>query len=425
MAVQSDTSRISYTGNNSTVTSYAVPFYFLENSHLSAIAKVTATGVETVVTLTNHTGAGDQNGGTVRTAVAVPATSTLTISRTVPATQTTTYQEGGDFPAASHERALDKLTMATQQIARSIARTVRLSDAAPESSPLAVLPNRFFGTDNNGNIALVTGTDAPAGSLTNANIASDADIALSKLATGALPTGITVADANVVNGAAIALSKLATGALPTAITVAEANLVNNAVTASKLASTLDLSGKTLTLPDGNIATAKIADAAVTPAKLSQPYTLATSVASTSGTSIDFTGIPSWAKRITVMFSEVSTNGTNDVLVQLGDAGGIENTGYVSTSNTVNQVGGTAGINKTDGFAVVYSQASHLLTGHMLLTRISGNTWVSSHTGKLSTASVISGAGSKTLSDTLTQVRITTVNGTDTFDAGEINISYEG
>ena len=200
MAVTSATSSISYTGNASTVTSYAVPFLFLENSHLSAIAKVTATGAESVVTLTNHTGAGDISGGTVRTAVAVPATSTLTISRTVPSTQTTSYAEGGDFPAASHERALDKLTMLGQQIARSISRTVRLSDAAPETSPLPVLPNRFFGTDNTGAIALVTGTDAPAGSLTDANIASDAAIALSKLATGALPAAITVASANIVNG---------------------------------------------------------------------------------------------------------------------------------------------------------------------------------------------------------------------------------
>ena len=223
MAVTSATSSISYTGNASTVTSYAVPFLFLENSHLSAIAKVTATGAESVVTLTNHTGAGDISGGTVRTAVAVPATSTLTISRTVPATQTTSYAEGGDFPAASHERALDKLTMLGQQIARSISRTVRLSDAAPETSPLPVLPNRFFGTDDTGAIALVTGTDAPAGTLTDANIASDAAIALSKLATGALPAAITVASANIVNGtivnadisdtAAIVATKLASDSI--------------------------------------------------------------------------------------------------------------------------------------------------------------------------------------------------------------------
>jgi len=147
MAVQSDTSSISYTGNNSTVTTYAVPFVFLENSHLAATAKVTATGVESVVTLTNHTGAGDANGGTVRTAVAVPATSTLTIFRTVPATQTTTYQEGGDFPAASHERALDKLTMLGQQNARRSDRAIRVTEADGSRNDMVAVANSIIGLD--------------------------------------------------------------------------------------------------------------------------------------------------------------------------------------------------------------------------------------------------------------------------------------
>jgi hypothetical protein len=130
MAVQSDTSRISYAGNNSTSTSYAVPFVFLENSHLKAIVR-TAAGVESPIVLNNHTGAGDPNGGTVRTAIAIPATSTLTIYREVPITQTTTYAEGGDFPAASHERALDKLTTITQQLNRRIDTCVRGSEVTP------------------------------------------------------------------------------------------------------------------------------------------------------------------------------------------------------------------------------------------------------------------------------------------------------
>ena len=136
MAVQSATSRIQYAGNNSTTTSYAVPFVFLENSHLQAIARTSA-GVESAVTLTNHAGAGNVNGGTVRTAVAVPATSTLTIFREVPATQTTTYAEGGDFPAASHERALDKLTQIAQQLKRGVESSVRLGEATP-INPLLV-----------------------------------------------------------------------------------------------------------------------------------------------------------------------------------------------------------------------------------------------------------------------------------------------
>lgn len=149
MAVQSDISSITYTGNNSTTTSYSVPFVFQENSHLAAIAKVTATGVESVVTLTNHTGAADPNGGTVRTAVAVPATSTLTIYRTVPATQTTTYQEGGDFPAASHERALDKLTMLGQQNARRSDRSIRVTEADGSRNDMVAVANSILGLDGN------------------------------------------------------------------------------------------------------------------------------------------------------------------------------------------------------------------------------------------------------------------------------------
>jgi hypothetical protein len=148
MAVQSDTSRISYAGNNSTTTSYAVPFVFLENAHLKAIAKTSA-GVESVVTLTNHTGAGDVNGGTVRTAVAVPTTSTLVIYREVPATQTTIYQEGGDFPAASHERALDKLTLLAQQTERKASRAIRVTEADGARNDLLAKPNSMVGLDVN------------------------------------------------------------------------------------------------------------------------------------------------------------------------------------------------------------------------------------------------------------------------------------
>lgn len=147
MAVQSDISSISYTGNNSTTTSYAVPFVFLENSHLAATAKVTATGVETAVTLVDHIGAGNPNGGTVRTSVAIPATSTLTIFRTVPITQTTSYAEGGDFPAASHERALDKLTMVAQQNKRTLERSLKVTESEGAKNDIAAAANTLIGFD--------------------------------------------------------------------------------------------------------------------------------------------------------------------------------------------------------------------------------------------------------------------------------------
>ena len=415
MAVQSDTSRIQYTGNNSTVTTYAVPFVFLEASHLSAVARVTATGAESAVTLTNHTGVGDVNGGTVRTAVAVPATSTLAISRTVPATQTTQYQEGGDFPAASHERALDKLTMAVQQVARSVARTIRLTDGAPDSAALLSVPNRYFGTDDTGAIALISGTDSPAGTLTNANIASDAAILGSKLANASIEANLKLTDGT------ITTSKITTGAVTTPkildLNVTTAKIADNNVTAAKIGTGAVTTVKILDL---NVTTAKIAAGNVTPEKLSQPFTLATFVAATSGTSIDFTGIPSWVKRITVMFAGVSTNGTSDLLIQLGDAGGVEETGYLgSSTNTATATLYTA------GFGSMSNLAANVNHGSFIITQVTGNTWVCSGIlGRSNSGGVVMTGGSKTLSETLTQVRITTANGTDTFDLGTINVSYE-
>lgn len=85
------------------------------------------------------------------------------------------------------------------------------------------------------------------------------------------------------------------------------------------------------LASSSVTTIKIADANVTPAKLSQPLTQGTSQASTSGTAIDFTGIPSWVKRITVMFSGVSTNGTSVPQIQVG-AGSVTTSGYLCGSN---------------------------------------------------------------------------------------------
>ena len=148
----------------------------------------------------------------------------------------------------------------------------------------------------------------------------------------------------------------------------------------------------------------------------------TSVASTSGTSIDFTGLPSGVRRITVMFSGVSTNGTSNYLIQLGDSGGVETTGYLSgVSNYV------AYQSFTTGFGVMRNNgASSVWAGSIVLTLVTGNSWVSN--GNLDDSSagaqIMSSAGSETLSDTLDRVRITTVNGTDTFDAGSVNILYE-
>lgn len=179
------------------------------------------------------------------------------------------------------------------------------------------------------------------------------------------------------------------------------------------------------LPDNVIVADDIAAGAVTPAKLSQPLTLET-VKSASGTSVDFTGIPSWARRITVMFSLVSTNGTSNLQIQLGDAGGFETTGYGSSMTyIVNATAATTNIS-TGLLAGTYGSAGASYNGLTIISTLGSNIWVSScNLVDAASARTFLGAGGKTLSDTIDRIRITTVNGTDTFDAGNINILYEG
>jgi len=153
----------------------------------------------------------------------------------------------------------------------------------------------------------------------------------------------------------------------------------------------------------------------------------TSVASTSGTSIDFTSIPSWVKRITVMLNGVSTNGTSNLLVQIG-AGSVTSTGYVSGAiSAQSTTTSSAAITSTAGFLGTASinTAAGLQTGTITLLNITSTTWIASSlvTQTDGTRGAI-GGGTLALGGTLDRVRLTTVNGTDTFDAGSVNILYE-
>jgi len=195
----------------------------------------------------------------------------------------------------------------------------------------------------------------------------------------------------------------------------------NASTSSGFIQTADTSGELNLQSNG---TTKLS---VLSTGVSGVITQGTAVASTSGTSIDFTGIPSWVKRITVMLSGVSTNGTSSLLLQIGDSGGVENTGYSGMSGLLNTAGAGAYPNITSGIPLGFStmSAASDYSGSFTVSNLSGNIWVVS--GNLATTGVLylmCFAGVKTLSATLDRLRITTVSG-DTFDAGTINILYEG
>jgi hypothetical protein len=157
-------------------------------------------------------------------------------------------------------------------------------------------------------------------------------------------------------------------------------------------------------------------------------TSGTAVASTSGTAIDFAGIPSWVKRITVMLSGVSTNGTNGMQVQLG-AGSVETSGYITTLSLIQSATPAANSSIVAGFPITftgYVTAASTYQGAITISLLGSNTWCATSLLSREAAgnTLFQSAGAKTLSGTLDRVRITTFAGTDTFDAGSINILYE-
>jgi hypothetical protein len=149
--------------------------------------------------------------------------------------------------------------------------------------------------------------------------------------------------------------------------------------------------------------------------------------STSGTSIDFTSIPAWVKRITVMFNGVSTNGTSNIQAKIG-AGSITSTGYKSAAIINNNASNTGLTIYTTGFGMDGGSpaATTVRYGVMTIVSMGSNVWAYTYNGYMETyAFAGTASGTVTLSGTLDRVRLTTVNGTDTFDAGSINIMYEG
>jgi hypothetical protein len=156
--------------------------------------------------------------------------------------------------------------------------------------------------------------------------------------------------------------------------------------------------------------------------------LGTAVATTSGSLADFTGIPSWARRVTVSVSGASTNGASPMMIQIGTASGIESTGYLGSSGYIQNASQSLTAALSAGIYLVKDNASTNVThGVLTFTLISAstNTWafmgVFGNSNNVVPSLV---AGSKALAGTLDRVRFTVLNGTDVFDAGSVNILYE-
>lgn len=192
------------------------------------------------------------------------------------------------------------------------------------------------------------------------------------------------------------------------------------MTISLVAAVDGLSG---TIQIGGVDKVIIGPDGITPASLAQKLTLMTAQATTSGTSKDFTGIPSWAKRITVMLNTVSTNGVNTLHVQIGN-GSVETTGYTASSNV--SWSSTSVVSDTTGFPIFINSDTYTLSGALVLTLMGSNTWTAHGAFALTglPGTVFSG-GVKVLSGVLDTLRISAIGGTDVFDNGSVNVLYEG
>jgi len=416
--------RIVYSGSAG-VGPYAFTFEVLVATDIAVYKNATLLTLTTDYTVSINTGTGT---GTVTLVVAATGSDQITIVGDRAIQRTSDFVTGGDLFANTLNDELDAQTIYVQQVDEKTDRCIR----APVTDPLSVnmqLPSKanratkYLGFDINGSVIAVDGTSTPltVGSIatqdannvaiTGGSISGIADLAVADGGTGSS----SAAGARTNLGLVIGTDVLAPNGNGASLTSLNGSQVT---TGTVPAARLPLAS------DADVKTGTSTSVVVTPDALRKgTLVLGTAQASTSGTAIDFTGIPAWVKRVTVMFSGVSTTGSNPVIIQLGDAGGFETTGYLSSAS----YGGSAGnySSSTAGFIVDAGNTAAAATtrrGMVVIVNLNGNQWVCSGTSDAGNVSA-SIAGGKTLSDVLTQVRITS-NSVDTFDAGSINIMYE-
>ena len=336
------------------------------------------------------------------------------LQRIIPKSRVNDYQQLGNFDASVVNADIDRLWMSVQEVGEEISRAIlvpigsgtepqdlidQLIDSAATAVAAAGTATTQAGTATTEAAASAASAAAAAASVASAGLPALTGKTLNLLRVKADETGYET------RTPAQAFSDIKQAASDTATGVVELATTTEMQTGTDTARVPSVSA----LRNGLIV-------------------LGTAVPATSGTAIDFTAIPAWVKRITVMFNGVSTNGTSLPIVQLGDSGGIETSGYNGCTTSVNFGGGTAPELSSSGFILSRgSGAAAALHGCLFLTLLNPatNTW--SVNGNISHSGTAFGnfiSGTKALSAALDRLRITTAGGVDTFDAGEINIAYE-
>lgn len=187
---------------------------------------------------------------------------------------------------------------------------------------------------------------------------------------------------------------------------------NGAVTKSKLGSDVAASSS-----EANAGTA--VDVFVNPKILREnAWVYGSLVATTSGDPIEIlTGLPAWVTEIELMLDSVSLSGTNNILVQLGNASSYVTSGYQSDGMNGST---TVSIDpSTSGFILRYNDASFSLSGPVRLVKGNGDKWYCSYVIDRSNGTALHwGAGIVDLGAAITRIRVNT-DGANTFDAGSI------
>lgn len=209
--------------------------------------------------------------------------------------------------------------------------------------------------------------------------------------------------------------------------ITEAKIATGAVTANKIGALAVTDAK---LATDSVTTAKILDANVTPAKLSQPLTLTDYQIATTP-SVEFTGIPSWVKKVTLNIYQGGSNGTSTRVVRLGTSGSYKNSGYSGSVDVMST--GVAPHFITTGFdwSDSTANANDIVVGTYTFTKFANvggldfwiGTLIASNMYSTATTGLIVGSGIVNLNGNLDSIQITSVGGVNTME-GTYSIIYE-
>jgi|CXWL01.1.fsa_nt_gi hypothetical protein len=392
--VTTTTPRNDYTGTGATAT-YSYTFRIFDVTDLLVIQTDVAGNVSTLTYPTSYTvtGVNKAAGGTITlTAGVLGSGEQLAIKFNRTPRQSTDLRNQGSFLPETHESKFDELTRYIQALEEKVSRSLKQPDQETGTASSATLPaaadraSMFMAWDGSGNPIAAAGTSA---SLTPVSVFIN-----------------TLLDAASASAARTTLDASKTEPLDSAF-----RIQGSADSTKKVA--LEVDG----LTTGTTRTVTVPDKDVT-----LGTTPMTPVATTSATSHDITGIPEGVRVIIVTLVGVSTSGTANLVIQIGDSGGIENSSYASS---VSEIGAAASATTSSFLVTNAITAATLVTGSITLTLhdSSTNTWIAAGTFIEETGSVIVMAGRKATSATLDRIRLTTT-GSDTFDAGAINVAYQ-